>query len=116
MGLQETWASPALLAGGFEPGTDGGATRGLGFCGSRGSPSAASAAPGTSVWATADTSVSPSPAGPREWGGRRATESTLQDLWGVQGEKGFREIQESTTEVCVCVRVMGSDFIYHFFS
>ena len=49
--------------------------------------------------------------GPMKWGGRRAAESTLQDLWGVQGEKGFREIQQSTTEVCVYVCVMGSDFI-----
>lgn len=33
MGLQETWVSPALLAGGLEPGMGGGATRGLGFYG-----------------------------------------------------------------------------------
>lgn len=63
-------------------------------------------APGISVWATADTSVPLSPTGPMKWGGRRAAESTLQDLWGVQGE-----IQQSTTEVCVYVCVMGSDFI-----
>lgn len=111
--MQETWASPALLAGGFAPSTCGGALGDSASYGSRGWPSAAlrrfcprnkCVSDRRHFCVTLTDRV-------HEVGRAEAVESTSQDFWGVQGEKGFREIQESTTEVCVYACVMGSDFI-----